>query len=160
VLCLRIDYAGILPLIQSSVISGIYVRFYCEPFLQKAYWTMITPLSTIAAFLILHPKLQGLKWRCTPIGHGLLLYGWSEMWERSGMPFWLLEGVAYGIGTAFFTTRIPERLKRGWFDIWSSSHQIFYVCVVTGAAVHLWGVWDTWDWNYRNGNLGSCGVRG
>ena len=112
VLCLRIDYASILLLIQSSVISGIYVRFYCEPFLQKAYWTMITPLSTIAAFLVLHPKLQGLKWRCTPTGHGLLLYGWSEMWERSGMPFWLLEGAAYGIGTAFFTTRIPEWLKR------------------------------------------------
>ena len=123
---LRIDCAGIPLLIQSSVISRTYVRFYCEPFLQKAYWTMITSLSTIAAFLVLHPKLQGLKWRCTrttafvltrlsgfaPIGHGLLLYGWSEMWERSGMPFWLLEGAAYGIGTAFFTTRIPEWLKR------------------------------------------------
>lgn len=173
-LCLRIDYAGILLLIQSSFISGIYVGFYCEPFLQKVYWTMITSLSTITAVLVLHPKLQGPKLRSTrttafvltglsgfaPIGHGLFLYGWNEMWERSGMPFWLLEGAAYGIGAAFFATRIPERLKWGRFDIWGSSHQIFHVCVVAGAVAHLWGVWDAWAWNYRNGNVGSCGVRG
>ena len=40
-LWLRIDYVGILLLILGHFVSGIYVGFYPEPFLQKVYWTMV-----------------------------------------------------------------------------------------------------------------------
>lgn len=37
----RIDYTGIIILILGDFVSGIYLGFYCEPILQKAYWTMV-----------------------------------------------------------------------------------------------------------------------
>lgn len=35
------DYMGIITLIQGCFISGIYFGFYCEPYLQRLYWTMV-----------------------------------------------------------------------------------------------------------------------
>ena len=117
-LWLRIDYVGILTLILASFISGIYVGFYCNPFLQKVYWSMIISLSLISGVLVVHPRLQGMKYRSyrtwafvltglsgfAPVIHGLYLYGWEEMWVRSGMPYWYLEGAVYLIG-AFSSRR-------------------------------------------------------
>lgn len=39
----RIDYCGIMILIVGDFVTGIYVGFYCEPVLQKLYWTMVSP---------------------------------------------------------------------------------------------------------------------
>lgn len=163
-LMLRVDYVGILTLILGSFFSGIYVGFYCEPLLCYTYWTMIITLSLITATLVLHPRLQGAKYRFlrawafiatglsgfAPIIHGLFLYGWSEMWVRSGMPYWLLEGLFYGTGVYFYITRIPESIWPGRFDIWFSSHQFFHVFVVMASLVHLYGVWAAFDWNYTH----------
>jgi adiponectin receptor len=163
-LWLRIDYAGILTLILGSFFSGIYVGYYCEPTKRNIYWLMITILSTITSILVLHPQLQGLKYRTlrtwafiltglsgfATITHGLLMYGWNVMWVRSGMPYWLLEGGIYGLGAFFFVSRIPESIRPGKFDIWFGSHQIFHVLVVIAALAHLYGVWDAFRWNYEN----------
>jgi adiponectin receptor len=161
-LWLRIDYVGILTLILGSFFSGIYVGYYSEPILLWTYWTMIITLSVITSILVLHPRLQGLPYRgirttafvatalsgFAPIANGLWLYGWEEMWVRSGMSFWLLEGICYGIGAFFFATRIPESILPGKFDILFGSHQIFHVMVVVASIVHFMGVWDTYRWNY------------
>jgi adiponectin receptor len=40
-LWLRIDFVGIILHTLGNFISGIYVVFYCEPTLQKVYWTMV-----------------------------------------------------------------------------------------------------------------------
>ncbi|ETI22251.1 hypothetical protein G647_06324 [Cladophialophora carrionii CBS 160.54] len=171
-LMLRVDYVGILTLILGSFFSGIYVGFYCEPVLRRVYWTMIISLSLITATLVLHPKLQGLKYRphrtwafiftalsgFAPIIHGIVLYGWDEMWVRSGMPYWFLEGLVYGIGAFFFITRLPESVWPGRFDIWLSSHQFFHVFVVLASVVHLYGVWAAFDWNYQHQRI--CPPRG
>ena len=85
-----------------------------------------------------------------PIGHGLYLYGWEEMWLRSGMPFWFLEGGVYGVGALFFASRFPESVWPGKFDIWGSSHQIFHVMIVIACVVHVMGVWNAYGWNYQN----------
>lgn len=163
-LMLRVDYVGILTLILGSFFSGIYVGFYCEPALCWTYWTMIISLSIVTSALVLHPKSQGLKYRphrtwafivtglsgFAPITHGLILYGWNEMWVRSGMPYWLLEGLVYGVGAFFFVTRIPESIWPGSFDIWFSSHQFFHIFVVLASLVHMYGVWVAFDWNYQH----------
>ncbi|KAK5074986.1 hypothetical protein LTS08_005436 [Lithohypha guttulata] len=126
-LWLRIDYVGILTLILGSFFSGIYVGFYCLPTPRTIHWCMITTLSFGTALLVLHPKLQEHKYRAlkayafvataltgfAPIGHGLYLYGWHEMWIRSGMPYYLLEGVIYGAGATVFITRFPESIWPG-----------------------------------------------
>ena len=39
----RLDYLAIVFQILGSFISGIYVGFYCEPHLQRAYWAMVRP---------------------------------------------------------------------------------------------------------------------
>lgn len=170
-LWLRIDYVGILSLILGSFISGIYVGFFCEPTLQKRYWSMIVILSLITSILVLHPRLQGLKYRkyrtgafvatglsgFAPIGHGIFLYGWDDMWIRSGMPYWFLEGAIYGVGAFFFASRIPESIWPGRYDIWGSSHQIFHVLVVLGSLVHMCGAWVAFDWNYHNNRM--CRMR-
>ena len=161
---LRIDYVGILALILGSFFSGIFVGFYCEHLLRRLYWSMIVTLSFITSIFVLHPQLQGLKYRShrtmafvatalsgfAPIGHGLYLYGWEEMWLRSGMPFWFLEGGVYGVGALFFASRFPESVWPGKFDIWGSSHQIFHVMIVIACVVHMMGVWNAYGWNYQN----------
>ena len=163
-LMLRVDYVGILTLILGSFFSGIYVGFYCEPTLRYTYWTMIITLSITTSTLVLHPQLQGLKYRnlrthafiatglsgFAPIIHGIYLYGWDEMWIRSGMPYYFAEGLVYGTGAFFFATRIPESIWPGKFDIWFSSHQIFHVFVVLACLLHLYGVWDAFGWNYEH----------
>lgn len=160
-LWLRIDYAGILILIVGSFFSGIYVGFYCLPTPRTFYWTMIVTFSSITATAVLHPKLQHSKYRAlkayafmataltgfVPIGHGLYLYGWQEMWVRSGMPYYFLEGIIYLAGVFFFVTRIPESIWPGSFDIWCSSHQIFHVLVVAAASTHMYGVWKAWNYH-------------
>jgi adiponectin receptor len=164
-ICLRFDYVGILLLTHASFISGIYVGFFRHPHLRTVYWTMITVLAFITAILVLHPRLQGLRWRggktlafvatalsgFAPIIHGLLKYGWTVMWERSGMPWWFAEGAAYGIGVCFFTSRFPESVSRwkGKFDVWGNSHTIFHIFVVFGAMMHLYGAFDAWVKNYE-----------
>ncbi len=40
-LWLRLDYVAIIFQILGSFISGIYIGFYCEPHLQKLYWSMV-----------------------------------------------------------------------------------------------------------------------
>jgi adiponectin receptor len=166
-LWLRIDYVGILALTLGSFFSDIYVGFYCHPHLRTVYWSMITILSLITSVLVLHPLLQGLKYRphrtlafvltalsgFAPIGHGLYLYGWKGMWERSGMPYWFLEGLVYGLGATFFGTRFPESRWPGKFDVWGTSHQIFHVLVVGATCAHLWGVWSAYKWNYDQGRV-------
>lgn len=163
-LCLRIDYVGILTLILGSFLSGIFVGFFCDPFLQRVYWGMIVTLSIITSVLVLHPRLQGLKYRpfrtiafvltglsgFAPVIHGLLRHGWSEMWLRSGMPFWFLEGLIYVTGAFFYDTRFPESVWPGKFDIWGSSHQIFHILVLVGGTVHMFGVWSAYSWNYQH----------
>ena len=170
-LWLRIDYLGILALILGSFFSGIYVGFYCEATLRNTYWSMIIALSLITSVLVLYPKLQGLQYRTlrtlafiltalsgfAPLTHGLYLYGWAQMWVRSGMPYYLLEGLVYGVGAAFFVTRIPESIWPGKFDIWCSSHQIFHVLVVCASLVHLYGVWSAFGWNYENQRTCAAG---
>ena len=45
---LRLDYVGIMILTLGDFVSGIYLVFYCEPTLQRVYWTMVSadPITT------------------------------------------------------------------------------------------------------------------
>jgi len=166
-LWLRIDYAGILTLILGSFFSGVYMGFYCLPTPRTVYWIMILTLSLLTATVVLHPKTQNAKYRSVkayafaataltgiaPIGHGIYLYGWEQMWVRSGMPYYFLEGIIYVAGVFFFITRIPESIWPGSFDIWCSSHQIFHVLVVAAASTHMYGVWNAFSWNYQHSRI-------
>jgi adiponectin receptor len=40
-LWLQLDFVGIVTLTFGGFVSGIYVGFYCDPALQKLYWSMV-----------------------------------------------------------------------------------------------------------------------
>lgn len=40
-LCVRLDFIAIVMQIVGSFVPGLYFGFYCEPHLQKLYWTMV-----------------------------------------------------------------------------------------------------------------------
>jgi adiponectin receptor len=42
----KLDYVGIVFLITGSFIPSIYYGFYCQPRLQKTYWTMVSTASS------------------------------------------------------------------------------------------------------------------
>ncbi|KAF3923144.1 hypothetical protein ABW20_dc0107978 [Dactylellina cionopaga] len=163
-LWLRVDFVGILALMVGDFISGIYLIFYCEPRLQKIYWSMILTLGAACCLIILHPKYQGTKCRtlriltfiCTglsgfaPIIHGTKLFGVEQMMKQSGMPYYVFEGMLLITGSVFYGTRIPESRWPGKFDIWFSSHQIFHVFVVFATAVHWLGIMLAYDYNYMH----------
>ncbi|KAL8800447.1 MAG: hypothetical protein Q9200_007237 [Gallowayella weberi] len=163
-LWLRLDYVGIIILTLGDFVSGIYLVFYCEPTLQKIYWSMILSLGTLIITILLNPNLQGLRYRtlriCTfiftglsglaPLIHGIKLFGIPQMNRQSGMPYYLLEGLFLIIGAFFYGTRIPESIKPGRFDIWGCSHQIFHVLVVAATAIHAYGIVKAFDYNYHH----------
>jgi adiponectin receptor len=156
--CLLLDYAGILGLILASFVSGIYVGFYDSAFHRYLYWGMILTLLIITCVLVMHPRLQGPLYRShrttafiltalsglAPVIHGCVHYGFGEAFWRRGVLWWLVEGFWYSVGAVFFSTRYPEKVVRIRCDVFGSSHQIFHVCVVFGAAAHCWGVWEGW----------------
>ncbi|KAF7513813.1 hypothetical protein GJ744_007864 [Endocarpon pusillum] len=165
-LWLRLDYVGILALVLGDFISGIRVGFYCEPTLQKIYWSMTIALGILTSILVIHPKyFQGLEYRnlrvtafvtlalsCfIPLAHGLIIYGWNRMWLASGMPYYLAEGGILVLSAFFYGTRWPESIRPGRFDIWGCSHNIFHVLVVLATVVHLVGIWNAFAYNYRQG---------
>ena len=154
---LRLDFVGILVLTLGDFVSGIYLVFYCHPSLQKVYWSMIAVLGFLTGCLVAHPRLQGLKWRAlrvaafistglsglVPLAHGLVIHGWYHMWMVSGMPYYLLEGGLLFLGAILYSSRCPESLRPGGFDIWGCSHNIFHVLVVLATTVHLIGIWES-----------------
>lgn len=38
----QLDYLGIIALITGSFMPSIYYGFYCDPFLQRVYWGMVS----------------------------------------------------------------------------------------------------------------------
>ncbi|KIN05001.1 hypothetical protein OIDMADRAFT_101848 [Oidiodendron maius Zn] len=163
-LFLSLDLVGIVVHILGNFVSGIYVIFYCEPTLQRLYWTMIITLCSAMILLTVNSKLQGKSWRtfrvCTfvatalsgfaPLIHGVLYFGFSHMVRHSGMPYYLAEGLLYVVGALFYAMRIPEAFKPGEFDTFGSSHQIFHIFTVLASVVHATGVLTSFNYNYHN----------
>lgn len=106
-----------------------------------------------------------------PILHALEFYGFSEIDNRMGLSWILLEGGLYTFGAFLYAVRtpevspsvwmaanmtqarFPERKFPGAFDIWGSSHQIFHVCVLLAAACHLGAMAQAF--NFHHHELGS-----
>ncbi|KAJ5254262.1 hypothetical protein N7524_011442 [Penicillium chrysogenum] len=169
----RLDYVAIVFQILGSFVSGIYIGFYCEPHLQKLYWSMIGTLGFLTGFVVVHPRLQSQKWRLlrlstfvatglsafAPIIHAASIFPYQQLDQQAGLRYYYLEGLIIVMGVLFYAdhadwrqTHFPESWRPRSFDIWGSSHQIFHITVVIGAAIHLYGILDanyytlTQDW--------------
>ncbi|EGU71672.1 hypothetical protein FOXB_17820 [Fusarium oxysporum f. sp. conglutinans Fo5176] len=114
-LCLRLDMMGVVIFILGDLILGVYMVFWCEPFLRKTYWSMIGALGTLAIFVTMHPKFQGPKYRLfrtlvfvatglsgvAPLIHGINAFGMSQMMSKA-FPYTLAKAGCLLFGTWFY----------------------------------------------------------
>ncbi|KAJ5371970.1 hypothetical protein N7517_003976 [Penicillium concentricum] len=114
----RLDYVAIVFQILGSFISGIYIGFYCEPHLQKLYWSMIGSLGFLTGFVVVHPKLQSQKWRLlrsssfvatglsafAPIIHAASIFPYGQLDQQAGLRYYYLEGLVIVIGVLFYAS--------------------------------------------------------
>jgi adiponectin receptor len=163
-LWVRLDYVAIIMQIIGSFIPGIYFGFYCEPRLQKLYWSMIVTLGTLTATTVINPSLQGPRWKIlrlstfvatgfsafAPILHGALLFPYDQFDKQTGLRYYYLEGILLLIGVGFYATHFPESCRPKRYDIWGASHQVFHIFIVLSAMAHYYGIISAFEWNYVN----------
>ncbi|KAJ6178219.1 hypothetical protein N7519_008680 [Penicillium mononematosum] len=112
----RLDYVAIVFQILGSFVSGIYIGFYCEPHLQKLYWSMIGTLGFLTGFVVVHPRLQSQRWRLlrlstfvatglsafAPIIHAASIFPYQQLDQQAGLRYYYLEGLVIVIGVLFY----------------------------------------------------------
>jgi adiponectin receptor len=99
------------------------------------------------------------------MAHAALIFGIRQADQQMGWGWYVREGIFYVSGALIYVVRlslqmksadkadlgkakIPERWYSGRFDLWGSSHQIFHVCVLFGAACHLTGALKAFRYNH------------
>ncbi|KAI3426579.1 uncharacterized protein J3R85_009948 [Psidium guajava] len=146
---LRMDYVGITVMIITSFFPPIYYIFQCEPHWQLIYLGGITTMGMFTVVTLLAPSLSSGKFRAframlflsmgffgiIPAIHACIV-NWSNPQRPITLAYELAMALSYIAGTLFYVSRIPERLKPGWFDLAGHSHQIFHVFVIMGALAH------------------------
>ncbi|KAF2108067.1 mPR-like GPCR protein [Lophiotrema nucula] len=154
-----LDYVAIIIQIVSSFVSRIYLGFYCEPHLQKAYWTLVSVLCCATGVVLLNQRFQNSRWRSTRIGifiaiglsafapilHAVHIFPYAQLDKQAGLSYYT-EGSVILVGVVFYAVDVLRR--PGSFDLWGASHQIFHVCVVIGIAIHLCSIFKAFEWNY------------
>ncbi|KAK9029665.1 hypothetical protein V6N11_026772 [Hibiscus sabdariffa] len=161
---LRLDYAGITAMIITSFFPPIYYIFQCDPLWQFVYLGGIASLGLFTILTLLSPALSTGKFRSfrallfTSMGlFGIIpglhaaVVNWSNPRRNVTLAYESAMATFYLTGTMFYVTRIPERLKPGWFDLTGHSHQIFHVLVVMGALAHYGASLVFLEWRDRNG---------
>jgi adiponectin receptor len=82
----------------------------------------ILTLGTATIVFLVNPRFQGRRWRVVrvcafvgtglsglvPLAHGIKLFGFSQLLERSGMLYYLGEGMLYILGAIFYTVSIQS----------------------------------------------------
>ena len=152
----RLDYCGICLLISGSLFPCIYYGFYCDYLPKILYSMLVLVLSLITVVFSLNERFNQPHFKplralvfftfamsgVVPFVHWLIAQDWFSV---SNLRFSLIciisMAVFYIIGAIIYAMRIPERWLPGKFDIHLHSHQLFHLCVVAGAVVHLQGIY-------------------
>ncbi|KAH3668559.1 hypothetical protein OGAPHI_002313 [Ogataea philodendri] len=160
-----LDYVGIICLIVTSMIGIIHYSLQDDPGARWSCIALVGLFGTVCLVLTLDPGFREPEWRTfratmfvifgvssvIPIGYGLFEYGATEVWNRAGLGYVLLEGLGYISGAIIYAMRTPEKHAPGRFDIWGNSHQIFHVLVVLSAYSHLKGLNQSYIWAHSSG---------
>lgn len=48
----QLDYLGVVILMWGSTIPSVYYGFYCDPELQKLYWSVVSSVLFFSTFLL------------------------------------------------------------------------------------------------------------
>uniref|UniRef100_A0A803QBD7 Exostosin GT47 domain-containing protein n=1 Tax=Cannabis sativa TaxID=3483 RepID=A0A803QBD7_CANSA len=161
---LRIDYVGITTMIITSFFPPIYYIFHCDSNWHLGYLGGITAMGIFTIITLLSPRLSEGKFRgfrallfssmglfgIVPTIHALVV-NWDNPRRNHILSYELAMAFFYLTGTGFYVSRIPERLKPGWFDLAGHSHQIFHVFVVMGALAHYGATLVILEWRSKFG---------
>lgn len=159
----KLDYLGIVFLIQASMTSIIYYSMIDQPKLRLFSWTTTGCIGSMCVYVSLKDKFSSSDWRTVratifvlyglsgmiPLSCGIYAYGVEQCFDRLQVKWILLEGLFYISGAALYAARIPERYMPGKFDIWGHSHQLFHILVVCGAASHGMGLLQAYHHAHR-----------
>ncbi|CAN6628204.1 ADIPOR-like receptor Izh2p [Trichomonascus vanleenenianus] len=163
----KLDYLGIVVLINASMVSMIYYGMYEHHTLRNLLWGLITAIGVGCATVSLDDTFRTPDWRAfrasmfvayglsgvLPVLIGFYVMGIQEACQRTQIGWVVLEGALYISGACLYAMRVPERFKPGAFDIWGHSHQLFHLLVVLAAMSHGWGLLNAY--NYTHSRLAS-----
>lgn len=163
----KLDYTGIVFLIVGSYVPTMYYGFFCYPNLLTFYLSMICLLGLGCIAVSWFEHFRTPAWRpyratmfvglgasgVVPIIHALTFNSFSQLDERMGLRWVMLQGALYIFGAFLYAVRWPECRYPGRFDIWGSSHQLFHVLVVLAGATHLYGIAKAFDYHHT---VASC----
>lgn len=158
------DILGICILALGGGIPMTYYAFYCNPTVQRVYWSLNAISATAAAITLFDTGGGGSRMRTLrggvfsllatsamlPAFHSVGLTGWTRACKEIGLHWYLAEGLSLLLGVGFFIGRLPERLSPGSFDVWGHSHQIFHSCAVLGTAFHIAGLMAGFKFRQEN----------
>ncbi|KAK3439446.1 hypothetical protein EUGRSUZ_C04304 [Eucalyptus grandis] len=161
---LRMDYVGIMVLIITSFFPPICCIFQCEPHWQLIFLGEITAMGMFTVVTLLAPSLSSGKFQVframlfssmgffgiAPAIHACIV-NWSNPQRPIVLAYESAMVLSYITGTLFYVSRIPERLKPGWFDLAGHSHQISHVFVIMGALAHYGATLLLLQWQDRVG---------
>lgn len=147
----RLDYAGIILLIASSLIGIIHYSLIDHPIPKNCFIFITSTIGICALFCTWHPQFRSPEWRpirtstfvifafsgLIPIMYGFYIFEFHEAVNRAGLKFVLFEALSYLTGASIYAFRLPERWIPGKVDMVGNSHQIFHTLVVLGAWFHF-----------------------
>ena len=156
----QLDYLGIVILIWGSIVPSVYYGFYCDPNLQKLYWTLVSVQAAVCTIATLIPKFPHPTFRkyrtaiyaslgllaMAFITHGLLIHGWEIQNHRMSLIYIFITVMLNLLGAVIYTARIPERWDPLRYDIYGCSHQIFHFIVVFAGLIHMFGLLSAFDY--------------
>lgn len=163
----KMDILGICVLALGGGMSMTFYALYCNPAMQRVYWTVDVLSAGAAAVTLFDSGGGGGKMRTLrgsvfsllaisamlPAFHSVGLTGWTRACNEIGVHWFLAEAVSLLLGVGLFVGRLPERLSPGSFDIWGHSHQLFHSCALLGTVFHVVGL--VAGFRYRQANV-SC----
>eukprot|EP01066_Platyproteum_vivax_P021277 Platyproteum_vivax@DN9324_c0_g1_i1.p1 len=149
----RLDYTGITLLITGSFTPLLYYGFYCSKWYVILHHVLPSIFASIILLAIMNRRFfsflkpeYAFARVSVFIGFGLsgflpivhmVIYNWNTQFAIWRIVGWMaLTGGSYITGGMLYACRFPEKYFPGTFDIWGSSHQIFHLFVLMGAANH------------------------
>lgn len=149
----QLDYCGIALLIMGSLMPWIYCSFHCHPWLKVFYLSTTSTLGLCTVGISLSDKFGEPSYRFVrvivftmfalsgfvPVVHILFMDNWIIK-TGLGTPYFFTGVTFYIMGGLLYTSRIPEKLAPGVFDVWFHSHQIFHILVVAAALCDYQGL--------------------
>jgi channel protein (hemolysin III family) len=143
---LSADFAGICLLIAGSFFPLVSYGFYCQPFYQYAYLSIIYALCGTAFAMSLMPwcgtamRVKAFiavgAFAVVPLGHLIWNTGLSDSIMNESFLYLIIVCSLYLVGAAAYATQFPERIYPGKFDLFLSSHQIWHLLIVLAALCH------------------------